>query len=37
MSRLPEKWYVGYEPEYDIDSGHDGQILGADGALVATE
>jgi len=28
MSQLPEKWYVGYDQEYDIDAGDDGRTIG---------
>lgn len=28
MSRTPEKWYVGYDQEYDIDAGDDGRTIG---------
>ena len=28
MSHTPEKWYVGYDQEYDIDAGDDGRTIG---------
>ena len=28
MTHTPEKWYVGYEQQYDIDSGDDGRTIG---------
>jgi hypothetical protein len=28
MKHLPEKWYVGYDQEYDIDAGDDGRTIG---------
>lgn len=28
MTHMPEKWYVGYDPEYDIDAGDDGRTIG---------
>ena len=28
MTHTPEKWYVGYDQEYDIDAGDDGRTIG---------
>ena len=28
MIRTTEKWYVGYDQEYDIDAGDDGRTIG---------
>ena len=28
MAHTPGPWFVGYSPEYDIDSGDDGQTIG---------
>ena len=28
MTHTPEKWYVGYDQEYDIDAGDDGRSIG---------
>ena len=28
MTHTPEKWYVGYDQEYDIDAGNDGRTIG---------
>ena len=28
MAHTPEKWYVGYDQEYDIDAGDDGRTIG---------
>ena len=28
MTHTTEKWYVGYDQEYDIDSGDDGRTIG---------
>ena len=28
MTHTPERWYVGYDQEYDIDAGDDGRTIG---------